>query len=117
MDTAVSAEYGVHCSEPSQPVQKSNGQHPEQDRLSIGQTPVPEGDSKEQWANDTPTLGIRGPEGVPEVGSEDVGAEAEAVISHPESGGQPVAPPVWAQEPRPEAVVDWDDLDAGFRAG
>jgi hypothetical protein len=66
MDTDVSPEYDVHCSEQGQPVQESNGQRPDQDILSIGQNPVPESDLKEQWAKDTFTLGIRGTDGQPE---------------------------------------------------
>ncbi|MGA0103172.1 MAG: bifunctional DNA primase/polymerase [Steroidobacteraceae bacterium] len=66
-DTANPAEYDVHCPEDGQPVQKSNGQQPEADGLSIGQIPVPEGDLGEKGANDTPTLGIRELHGLPEV--------------------------------------------------
>jgi hypothetical protein len=59
MDTEVSPEYDVHCSEQGQPVQESNGHRPDQNILSIGQNPVPESDLKEQWAKDTHTHGIK----------------------------------------------------------
>lgn len=66
MDTEVSPEYDVHCSEQGQPVQESNGHRPDQDILSIGQNPVPESDLKEQWAKDTHTHGIKGSDEQPE---------------------------------------------------
>jgi hypothetical protein len=107
----------VVSTERVQPAQELNGQQPNQDGNVHPKSPVPESDLEAERSTDTPTLGIRGSEGAAETAEEAVDAGVEAVISHPESGDQPVAPPVWAQEPRPEAVVDWDDLDAGFRAG
>lgn len=77
MDTEVSPEYDVHCSEQGQPVQKSNGHQPDQDNLSIGQNPVPESDLKEQWAKDIHTHGIKGSDEQPETLSGTAGTAPE----------------------------------------
>jgi hypothetical protein len=86
---AEAPESVVHCSEAAshmnaehvQPVPKSNGQRPDQELLSIGQIPVPEGDLRDQLPNDTNThtkeepdlLHDEAPELGQYLGSEDIG--------------------------------------------
>jgi hypothetical protein len=116
MDTSSALGDNVHRSEELQPVPDNDGHATKSETVVHRSNAVPEGDLGERWTMDTPTLGIRDLGGEP-VDSEKLSEEAsDAPISHPEPS-LGTALPAWQQEPMPEAVVDWDDFDAGFRAG
>jgi hypothetical protein len=65
---------------------------------------------------DTPTLGIRAPEDDAQAADELPEIRDLGEISHPKSTSE-APPPAWKQDPMPEVAVDWDEFDAGFRAG